>query len=69
MHIPFGKCDFDEDKLTDNLLALSATIDKARPSGAKGKMWKTAAITATMGPSIKLDLGMLKDASAAVAAD
>ena len=28
VHVPFGKCDFEEDKLTENLLALSATIDK-----------------------------------------
>merc|ERR1719284_546782 len=38
VHIPFGKCDFDEDKLTENLLALTNTIDKARPSGCKGKL-------------------------------
>jgi len=60
VHVPFGKCDFDEAKLTENLMALAATIDKARPTGCKGKMWKTATIAATMGPAIKLDLNDLK---------
>merc|ERR1719314_305 len=29
VHVPFGKVDFDADKLTENLLALTATIEKA----------------------------------------
>jgi len=65
VHVPFGKCDFDAQKLTENLIALSATIEKNRPTGCKGKLWNTAAITSTMGPSIKLDLGVLKAASTA----
>ena len=64
VHVPFGKCDFDETKLNENLIALAATIDKARPTGCKGKMWKTAAITSTMGPAIKIDLNLLKAATA-----
>jgi len=63
VHVPFGKCDFSEDKLTENLIALATTIDKARPTGCKGKMWKTATITSTMGPGIKLDLNDLKAAT------
>ena len=63
VHVPFGKCDFSEDKLTENLIALATTIDKARPTGCKGKMWKTATITSTMGPGIKLDLNDLKTAT------
>lgn len=64
VHVPFGKCDFDETKLNENLIALAATIDKARPTGCKGKMWKTAAITSTMGAAIKIDLNLLKAATA-----
>ena len=60
VHVPFGKTDFSEDKLEQNLLALYETIEKARPSGCKGKMWKTATITSTMGPPIKLELSSLK---------
>jgi len=55
VHIPFGKCDFDDAKLEENLKTLLETVNKARPTGAKGKLWKTATISCTMGPSIKLD--------------
>merc|ERR1719305_2110113 len=55
VHIPIGKLDFDDAKLEENLQTLLETVNKARPTGAKGKMWKTATISCTMGPSIKLD--------------
>jgi len=60
VHIPFGKVDFDDDKLADNLMALAATIEKNRPTGCKGKLWNTAAISSTMGPGIKLEIASLK---------
>ena len=49
-----------EDLLT-NLKALQETIDRNRPSGAKGRYWRTVTVTATMGPAIKLDVGALRD--------
>ena len=60
VHVPFGKMDFDEDGLLKNLIAVRDTIEKNRPVGCKGKLWNTAALSTTMGPSIKLDLGELK---------
>jgi len=57
VHIPFGKCDFDDAKLEENLQSLLNAVNKARPSGTKGKLWKTATISCTMGPSIQLDVG------------
>ena len=60
VHIPFGKCDFDEAKLEENLLALTATIEKNRPTGCKGRLWNSATISSTMGPGIKLDLAAIK---------
>merc|ERR1719440_1397072 len=60
VHIPFGKMDFDETKLTENLMTLAATIEKNRPTGCKGKLWNTASISSTMGPGIKLELATLK---------
>jgi large subunit ribosomal protein L1 len=64
VHVPFGKLTFDENSLAENLAALSGTIEKERPSGCKGKLWKTAAISSTMGPGIKIDLAALKAMSA-----
>merc|ERR1719502_1609313 len=62
VHVPFGKADFSTDDIAKNLVALAKTIEKNRPSGCKGKLWQTAAISSTMGPAIKIDLASLKGA-------
>ncbi|MCX6013174.1 MAG: 50S ribosomal protein L1 [Chloroflexi bacterium] len=56
VHVPIGKASFDEKKLLDNLATLVEAIMKAKPSGARGQYIKSAYITTTMGPGIKLDL-------------
>lgn len=60
LHIPFGKVDFTVDDLCVNLLALQDSIERNRPSGAKGKYWKTFHICSTMGPSISVDINSFK---------
>jgi len=56
IHVVLGKASFEEDKLLANLTAVIEAIMKAKPSGAKGQYVKTAALTTTMGPGIRLDL-------------
>lgn len=56
VHVSFGKSDFAENQLVENLKALYNSIEKNRPSGVKGKYFKSLFICTTMGPSIKLDL-------------
>lgn len=56
VHVSFGKSDFAETKLVENLQVLCNSIEKNRPSGVKGKYFKSLFICTTMGPSIKLDL-------------
>jgi len=56
IHVPLGKVSFDSDKLMDNLTAVVEAVVKAKPSGAKGQYVKSASLTTTMGPGIKLDL-------------
>ncbi len=56
IHVPVGKISFENDMLMGNLSALVEAVVKAKPSGAKGQFVKTAFLTNTMGPSIKLDL-------------
>ena len=56
VHVSFGKSDFDENKLSENLEALYQSIEQNRPSGVKGKYFKNLFICTTMGPSIQLDV-------------
>jgi len=56
IHVPLGKVSFEDDKLMGNLTAVIEAIMKAKPSGAKGQYVRTASLTTTMGPGIRLDL-------------
>jgi large subunit ribosomal protein L1 len=56
IHLPLGKISFDNEKLMENLSAIIEAIVKAKPSGAKGQYIKSAFLTTTMGPGIRLDL-------------
>jgi len=56
VHVNFGKTDFTESQLIENLTALYKSIEQNRPSGVKGKYFKSLFICTTMGSSIKLDL-------------
>lgn len=56
IHAPIGKASFEQAQLMDNLTALMDNIVRARPSGVKGQYIKTAYLTTTMGPSIKMDV-------------
>lgn len=58
VHVGFGKSDFTSPQLTDNLIALYRSIEQNRPSGVKGKYFKSIFICTTMGSSIKLNLEM-----------
>ncbi len=56
VHVNFGKTDFTKEQLVENLAALYGSIEQNRPSGVKGKYFKSLFICTTMGSSIKLDL-------------
>jgi large subunit ribosomal protein L1 len=61
VHVMFGKTSFPAEDLLVNLKALQETIDRNRPSGAKGRYWRTVFVSASMGPSIEVDISSLRD--------
>ena len=56
VHVSFGKANFTIQQLIENLIAIYKSIEQNRPSGVKGKYFKSLYICTTMGPSIQLDL-------------
>ncbi len=56
VHVIFGNATFSEEQLLENLLAIYGSIEQNRPSGVKGKYFKSVYICSSMGPSIELDL-------------
>jgi large subunit ribosomal protein L1 len=63
-HVLFGKATFSAEDLLANLKALQETVDRNRPTGAKGRYWRSIFISATMGPSIEVDINALRDMKA-----
>jgi len=61
VHVRFEKASFTKEALLENLKTLQESIDKNKPSGSKGKYWKTFYVTSTMGPSVQLDINAVQD--------
>ena len=55
IHCPVGKASFTEEKLGENLHVLMEAIIKAKPAAAKGTYIRSAVLSSTMGPGIKLN--------------
>ena len=55
LHAVVGKASMGQEKLQDNILTLIGTLDRMRPASTKGIYFKSVAISATMGPGIRLD--------------
>ena len=55
IHCVIGKAQFTEQQLVENLRTLMEAVIKAKPAAAKGTYIKSAVISTTMGPGIKLN--------------
>ncbi len=56
IHAIVGKVSFDEDKLKENIEFFINTITKLKPSSVKGIFIKKTAISATMSPSVLIEV-------------
>jgi len=61
LHLVIGKRSFGEDQLAQNYMAVGDEILRAKPASAKGKYVKTATLSTTMGPGIRLDPSRLRE--------
>ncbi|MGQ0665678.1 MAG: 50S ribosomal protein L1 [Nitrospiraceae bacterium] len=55
VHVLVGKVSFDPGKLYDNASAVIESVMKAKPASCKGRYLKSATISSTMGPGVRLD--------------
>jgi large subunit ribosomal protein L1 len=53
--VPIGKASFSPDQLVDNYHAVLDEIMRAKPAASKGKYVRSASVSSTMGPGIRID--------------
>ena len=61
IHGIVGKKSFDIDSLVENYFSLRDELQRVRPAAVKGRYFKSIAVSATMGPSIKVDPSIERD--------
>jgi len=61
VHLPIGRVSFEAEALLENLAAASDEILRARPASTKGRFMRSATVSSTMGPGVKVDTGLLED--------
>ena len=59
VHAGIGKASFPVEKLLENARAFADAIVKAKPTGAKGTYVQKVAVSSTMGPGVRVDVGTL----------
>ena len=59
IHVPFGKASFTEEQLAENFQTILDAVNKARPQALKGAFIKSAVVTSTMGPGVRLNVSKL----------
>ncbi len=63
VQVGIGKVSFGAEKLLENVRTVIASVQRAKPSSAKGQYIRTVYVSSTMGPSVPIDTGDLKVAS------
>ena len=63
VHLGFGKASFTSDQIAENLSAVFESIEKNKPSGVKGRYFKSFNVCSTMSPSLAIELASFKNIS------
>jgi large subunit ribosomal protein L1 len=61
VHVPIGKASFPAEKLVENFSSVFDEILRSKPASAKGKFVKTASVSSTMGPGVRIDPSFTQD--------
>ena len=59
IHAGIGKVSFDANALIENARSLADAIQRAKPTGAKGTYVQKVAVSSTMGPGVRVDVGTI----------
>jgi large subunit ribosomal protein L1 len=59
VHAGVGKASFSEEALVENVKAFIGAINRNKPTGVKGTYIKKIALSSTMGPGVKIEIGAL----------
>ena len=59
IHAPIGRASFEADRLQKNLAALIDQLNKLKPASSKGQYLRKVAVSSTMGPGVRVDIGTI----------
>jgi large subunit ribosomal protein L1 len=68
VHVPVGKVSFSQEDIISNVRAVIEELYKVKPASAKGRYVNSAALSSTMGPGVKLDPALVREADELAAA-
>jgi large subunit ribosomal protein L1 len=60
VHAPIGKTSFTAEQLAENLATFMDTIVRAKPAAAKGHYIRSATVSSTMGPGVRLETAVYR---------
>jgi large subunit ribosomal protein L1 len=56
VHAPIGKASFETDKIAENLAAVKAAVEAAKPDAARGTFIRSVYLSSTMGPGVPVNM-------------
>ncbi len=59
IHVPVGKLSFSQERLVENVASIVDAVVKSKPASVKGAFIRTAFLTSSMGPGIRLDVNAM----------